>query len=115
MTPKSIAELNQELSRIKAELEWMREVLAANRFDGPWLSPTEAAALIGVSHDRILAEITAAERLRHSNKKSDLIYGEHYFNAINPHNTKSSKPTWKVHFLKFGQVIKNPPEQRKID
>jgi len=81
----TIADLSKELAQVRAELEWIRQVLAANRFEGPWLSPPDAAALIGVSADRILSEIKAAERLRQARKKSDLIYGEHYFNAMNPH------------------------------
>jgi hypothetical protein len=114
ISPKTIADLHRELLLVQTELEWMREVLSANRFEGPWLSPADAAPLIGVSHDRILAEITAAERLRLLKKKTDLVYGEHYFNALNPHNPKTTKPTWKVHFLKFGEVLKRPPENRLI-
>ena len=113
MKQRTIADLCKELAELKTELQWMRQVLAINRFDGPWLSPAEAEPIIGVSRDRIMDEVKAAERLRLAKKKSDLVYGEHYFNAMNPHEPGVRKPTWKIHFVKFGEVVKRPPEERK--
>jgi hypothetical protein len=102
----------QILLQLKADIEWMRELLAAQGVNGPWLTPNEAAPILGISRDRIMDEIEAAEYARINRKKSDLIYSEHYFNAQNPHDTKIQRATWKIHFQKFGKVIQLPPEQR---
>lgn len=101
--------------QLQADVEWMRSLLEAQGVNGPWLTPNEAAAILGISRDRIMDEIDAAEYARINRKKSDLTYGEHYFNAQNPHDTKIQRPTWKVHLQKFGAVLKLPPDQRRIN
>lgn len=111
----SIKELQQQIEQIKTEFEWMRSLLAAQGVNGPWLTPNEAAPLLGISGDRIKDEIAAAEYARINGKKSDLIYGEHYFNAQNPHDINIKKPSWKIHFQRFGDVVKVPTEQRIIN
>jgi hypothetical protein len=100
--------------QLQADIAWMRGILEAQGVNGPWLTPNEVASILGISRDRIMDEINAAEYARINRKKSDLTYGEHYRNVQNPHDTKIKRPTWQVHLQKFGQIIKLPPEKRAI-
>jgi len=76
-----------------------------------WLWPAKAAALLGVSRDRIMNEIETAELMRILKKRGDVIYGTHYRNIQNPN---SENATWQVHVLKFEEVLAIPPDQRKV-
>lgn len=108
-------DISNQVNQLQTDVEWIRQLLEVQGVSGPWLTPNEAAPILGVSGDRIKDEIEAAEYARINSKKSDLIYGEHYFNAQNPHDTRIQRPSWKIHFQKFGTVIKRPTEQRTIN
>lgn len=107
-----VAALKAELATLRAEQEWQRSILEAHGIKGPWLTPAEAAPLIGLSKERIIAEINAAEKARVNKRRSDLKYGQHYINAQNPHDSSISVPRYKIHYREFAQVVHRPPDQR---
>nr|WP_290223998.1 hypothetical protein [Trichocoleus desertorum] len=112
MTAKlTLAELNQRLEIVEAQQQWFSRVLETYGIRGLWLSPGKAAPLLGVSRDRIMAEIERAERMRATNQKGDLIYGAHYRNIGDP---ESELPTWQVHVAEFEKLLAIPPDQRKL-
>jgi len=106
-----LIDLAQRIEFLEAHLQWMQRVLESYGIRGVWLSPARAAALLGVSRDRIMAEIETAESMRVLNKRGDLIYGVHYRNIQDPN---SENATWQVHVIKFEEVLAIPPDQRKV-
>jgi hypothetical protein len=111
MSKLNLAELHQRLSLLEAQQQWVQRVLETYGIKGLWLSPGKASPLLGVSRDRIIAEIERAERMRATHKRGDLTYGVHYRNIQDP---DSSTPTWQIHILKFEMILAIPPDQRKI-
>jgi hypothetical protein len=110
----TLADLAAKISQLEAAQEWMKQLLETQGIKGPWLSPAKAAAIIGVSRDRIMDEIEAAEKLRVKGKKGDVFYGIHYRNIANIHDPSIESSTWQVHFVKFAEVLAIPPDQRNI-
>ncbi|MBE9178748.1 hypothetical protein IQ268_09265 [Oculatella sp. LEGE 06141] len=113
----TIADLQQEMAQLKAEmlsmreqLSWMSRIFSAYGIRGPWLTPPKAAPLLGLSHDRIIDEIDRAETLRMLGKQGDLVYGTHY---RDDRSTESSSASWKVHVANFDEFLKTPPDQRR--
>lgn len=99
-----------DLEALKAKVDWMEQILKANGVEGPWLTPPRAAPILGVSRDKILAEIKNAEYRRANRKPSDLTYGTHYRNVADP---GAEVPAWQVHITEFAEFLKIPPEERK--
>ena len=69
----------------------------------PWVSPQQAAKLMGVSRSRITSEIDKAEHGRINGVKYDLLWGIHY---------RKNGSNWQVSPVEFEAVIFQPPEQR---
>lgn len=107
----SPTEFLKRLAIIEAQQQWISRILESQGIKGSWLSPKEAASLLGVSRDRIIAEIERAEKLRALNKKGDLVYGKHYRNIQDP---EAERPTWQVHIAEFDRVLAIPPDERKL-
>jgi hypothetical protein len=110
----TLVELAAKIAQLEAAQEWMQQLLEAQGIKGPWLSPAKAAAIIGVSRDRIMDEIEAAERLRAIGKRGDVLYGIHYRNIANIHDPSVESSTWQIHVVKFAEIMTIPPEQRKV-
>ncbi len=110
----TLSKLAAEIEQLKAEQQWMKQVLETQGVKGPWLSPPKAAPLLGISHDRIMSELEAAESLRALGKRSDLIYGIHYRNIANVHNPETKYSTWQVHLVKLSEILMIPPDQRRL-
>ncbi|MGF1499263.1 MAG: hypothetical protein ACFB8W_20920, partial [Elainellaceae cyanobacterium] len=75
MAQLNLVELSKRLTVLEAQQQWVQRVLETYGIKGLWLSPGKASPLLGVSRDRILAEIERAERMRASGKRGDLTYG----------------------------------------
>jgi|GEM_PF-849605 len=106
--------LQSLLSRIEQQDEtiaWMRQVLATQQIDGPWVSPDVAATLLCVSRHRVMNEIQSAEVQRANRQSGDLAYGQHYRNVQDP---IASRPTWQVNFVEFKKILDIPPDRRKF-
>lgn len=69
----------------------------------PWVSPQQAATLMGVSRSRITGEIDKAEHARINGGKYDLLWGTHY---------RKNGSNWQVSPVEFEAVIFQPPEKR---
>lgn len=110
----TLSKLAPKINQLEVEQQWVRQVLEVQGIKGPWLSPTKAALLIGVSRDRIMDEIKATEVLRTRGKKGDLIYGVHYRNIANIHDPDVETSTWQVHLVKLIEIMAIPPEQRCV-
>lgn len=106
-----LMDLAQRIDFLEAHLKWVQRVLEAYGIRGVWFSPAKAAALLGISRDRIMTEIDNAEEMRALNKRGDLIYGTHYRNIQDPN---SENATWQVHVIKFEEMLAIPPDQRKV-
>jgi len=111
MAQLNLVELSKRLTVLEAQQQWVQRVLETYGIKGLWLSPTKASPLLGVSRDRILAEIERAERMQALGKRGDLTYGTHYRNIQDP---EVAQPTWQVHVAAFEQVLAIPPDQRKV-
>ena len=111
MSKLNLVELNKRLTLLEAQQQWIYRVLETYGIKGLWLSPGKASPLLGISRDRIIAEIDRAERMRALGKRGDVTYGVHYRNIQDP---EVVQPTWQVHVAAFDQVLAIPPEQRKI-
>lgn len=75
-----------------------------------WLSPEEAAKILGCKRDKIRSEILRAEEARRRGEKHDVVFGVHYTNMAAP---KSGKSLWRVDPIKLREVmILTPPENR---
>jgi hypothetical protein len=110
MTPRpTLAELHKRIERLEAQQQWVNRVLEAYGIRGLWLSPAKAAPLLGVSRDRIMAEIDRAESLRKSQKPGDVLYGTHYRNI---QEVDVKIPTWQVHVANLDAVLAIPPDCR---
>lgn len=104
-------DLLKRVAILETQQQWINRVLESQGIRGSWLSPKEASPLLGVSRDRIIAEIERAEKLRTFNKKGDLTYGKHYRNIQDP---EAERPTWQVHVAEFDRVLAIPPDERKL-
>jgi hypothetical protein len=102
---------NARLDQLEERQRWIERVFETYGIKGLWLSPAKAAPLLGVSRDHIMCEIERAEKLRHQNKRGDLVYGRHYRNIQDP---QAEQSTWKVHVANFDAILSIPPDQRKI-
>ncbi|MDV3351314.1 hypothetical protein QGP82_21605 [Leptothoe sp. LEGE 181152] len=115
---RTLAALEQRLELLEtryAQLEerqkWVERIFESYGIRGLWLSPAKASPLLGVSRDRIMAEIERAEKLRIFEKPSDAEYGVHYRNIQDPSVETS---TWQVHVANFDRLLMIPPDQRLI-
>lgn len=106
-----LTEVTQKLAMLEARLAWFERIFQAYGVQGPWLNPSKAAPLLGVSSDRIRDEIEMAEQLRLEGKTGDLIYNEHYRDIKDPRVNNSA---WQVNVSKFAEVLGIPPEKRKV-
>lgn len=116
--PRTIAELEQRLilletfcKQLEARQQWVERIFEAYGVRGLWLSPGQAAPLLGISRDRIMTEIDRAEQRRISGGRGDLTYGIHYRNIQDP---DAGKAAWQVHVAKFDEVLVIPPDRRRV-
>lgn len=105
----TIKELENGLSQLK---QMVLDIIASQNLEF-WISPVEAEKRLPIGRDRIYAEIAKAEEIRIAypdsyKKKTDLFYGEHYFNA----SKGGEKNYWKIHLVKFWAIVSKPPEER---
>ncbi|PSB00837.1 hypothetical protein [Merismopedia glauca] len=98
--------LEKRIQVLEQKIEWMSQILAAHRIDGPWLSPAKAAPILGVSRQHLIAEIQQAQL----QKNSDLKCGIHY-----RHKGKAGaiRPSWQINVVEFAKVLAIPPQYRK--
>lgn len=94
-------------------IAWMQQVLATQQIKGPWVSPAKAAELLGVSRDRIMQEVGAAEACRAIQEKHDLAYGQHYRNIQDP-SVSGERATWQINFVEFQGILNTPPDRRNL-
>ncbi|NJR37771.1 MAG: hypothetical protein HC781_01695 [Leptolyngbyaceae cyanobacterium CSU_1_4] len=112
MARPTLEELEQRLKLLEADQGWMRLVLKSNGIDGPWVTPAQAGAVLGLSRDRLMDAIGKAEALRIAKKQGFLTYGKHY---RNDQDESSDKPAWKINLPAFSEVWHaTPPDQRKV-
>jgi hypothetical protein len=114
MAKITLEEFEQRLKTLEADQNWMRLLLKSSGIDGPWISPAQAAAALGLSRDRIMKAIEQAETVRASatKKQEFLLYGIHY---RNDQDENSDKPAWKINLQNFSEVWNStPPDQRKV-
>jgi hypothetical protein len=114
-------ELQQKLSLYEARLEVLEGFC---QVQGPWLTPTQAAKLTPLSRRRCMSEIAIAEQNRKARKKTDLIYGVHYWNSLFPfdlipevgtiEDNGKAKNAWQIHYKKFWDVVSQPLENRNL-
>jgi hypothetical protein len=99
-------ELPLKVQELEARLKLIE---AATGISGPWLTPAQAAKILPIGRDRILAEIQTAEQKRGARKTPDLAYGQHYFNT----SDAGDRPSWKIHCTEFWAIVRKPAEERE--
>jgi hypothetical protein len=105
----TIKELEDNIKQLR---QLIQDVISSQNLEF-WISPVEAEKRLPIGRDRIYAEIAKAEEVRIAypdsyKKKTDLWYGEHYFNA----SKDGEKNFWKIHLVKFWAIVSKPPEER---
>lgn len=102
-----ITALECEVQDLKRQLTLLAEMLESCGLQ-PWLSPEQAAAVLGVSRDSIVRDIRRAEEFRLAGKKSDFQFGIHYRQK----RANAKTPRWQVNVLKWREVMAIVPEKR---
>ncbi|MBD1914602.1 MULTISPECIES: hypothetical protein [Cyanophyceae] len=96
--------LETEFKALKAQVEQLVKVHQALGLPtAPWVSPQQAAQLMGTSRSRVQAEIDKAEHARIHGIAYDLTWSTHY---------RKNGQHWQVNPVEFEAVIFLPPEQR---
>ncbi|MEO0985977.1 MAG: hypothetical protein AAFY20_10545 [Cyanobacteria bacterium J06639_14] len=96
--------LEAEVIALKTQLDRITQTLKALGLPvSPWVSPQQAATLMGVSRSRITSEIEKAEYARINGLKFDLVWGDHY---------RKNGSNWQISPVEFEAIIFQPPEQR---
>jgi hypothetical protein len=96
--------LEKELKDLKAQVDQLVKVHQALGLPtSPWVSPQQAAQLMGVSRSRVKDEIDKAEYARIHGLRFDLTWGIHY---------RKNGDHWQVNPVEFEAVVFLPPEQR---
>jgi hypothetical protein len=97
-------DLKSEVEALKAQV---KQLVQTHRALGlptsPWVSPQQAAQLLGTSRTRITAEIERAEYARIHGLSYDLVWGTHY---------RKNGQHWQVNPVEFEAIAFLPPEQR---
>lgn len=91
-----------------------------NGIEKDWLTSGQAAKQGIWAISAIQNEIAIAEIKRRRGEPFDLKYGEHYVSVTRSHkvvngeivDTGSAKPTYKVNWPKFFEVVGRPEEER---
>lgn len=109
MTRPTLADLYRRLELLEQQQRLYIRVLESYGIRGPWLSPADAAPLLGVSADWIKDQIAIAEQYRSSQKDCKLSHGRHYRNLQSQGTTK---PSWQVHLFEFDSWIAIPHDER---
>ncbi|EKQ70265.1 hypothetical protein OsccyDRAFT_0543 [Leptolyngbyaceae cyanobacterium JSC-12] len=103
--------LESKLALLEAKVEWLESVLFVSLgSQGPFLSPKQAAPLLGVCSDWIIDEVKLAEAIRAIGEKPHLEYGKHYIDA---QSSVGGVARWKVNVPEFNKFLGLPPDQRK--
>lgn len=106
---KTIKELRRQLRLHDRRLEAFEAIFQASGLPGLWCSPQQAADLLGVSRDRVMTEVKAAEAARTAKQKCICKYGQHYRDV---RKSDSVTPTWQIQVAKFEQLLNTPPDER---
>lgn len=113
MAKSKTAQLEQELTEVKAEVSWMRSLFQALGINGPWVTLQVASAALNLSVDILRKECDRAENKRACKERCDLQYGVHYRIDNDPHDPNPpQRRNFKVHLQNFQQVILKPADQR---
>ncbi|PSN16261.1 hypothetical protein C7293_03380 [filamentous cyanobacterium CCT1] len=97
-------DLKAEVEALKAQVQRLVQTHRALGLPtSPWVSPQQAAQLMGTSRSRIQDEIAKAEYARATGQKYDLLWGNHY---------RKNGQHWQVNPVEFEAVVFLPPEQR---
>ncbi|HEY9762374.1 MAG TPA: hypothetical protein V6D07_07600 [Trichocoleus sp.] len=97
-------DLKSEVEALKAQVQRLVQTHRALGLPtSPWISPQQAAQLMGVSRSRINSEINRAEYARINKLKYDLVWGTHY---------RKNGQHWQINPVEFEAVIFQPPELR---
>ncbi|MFG6101235.1 hypothetical protein U2F10_03210 [Leptothoe sp. EHU-05/26/07-4] len=93
-----------EIQILRTRLEYLERLINALGLPtSPWVTPTNAAAIISTSRSTIMNEIERAEEARISKRDSDLAWGTHY---------RKTGTHWQVNPIELEKVIFLPPESR---
>lgn len=106
-----IQPVRKRLTLLEAQQQWVYRVLETYGIKGLWLSPGKASALLGISRNRILAEVERAEKMRSLGKCGNVNYGIHYRNIQDP---EVGQPTWQIHVAALNQVLAILPSSGKF-
>jgi hypothetical protein len=97
-------DFKSEFEALKAQVQLLLQTHRALGLPtSPWVSPQQAAQLIGSSRARITSEIERAEYARVTGQKYDLLWGTHY---------RKNGANWQVNPVEFEAIVFQPPEQR---
>lgn len=105
----TIADLRRQIELHNARLKMFETIFQTSGLPGLWYSPQQAADLLGVSRDRVMAEIRAAETARASKRRSLCQYGVHYRDV---REISSATPRWQVQVQQFEKLLNTPPDER---
>lgn len=96
--------LDTEIKELKAQVAHLVRIHQALGLPtSPWVSPQQAAQLMGTSRSRVQSEIDKAEHARIHDIAYDLTWGQHY---------RKNGQHWQVNPVEFEAIIFLPPEQR---
>jgi hypothetical protein len=96
--------LESKVQALEAQVKQLTQMVRALGLPvSPWVSPQQAAKLMGVSRSRITSEIEKAEYARIHRLQYDLVWGTHY---------RKNGSNWQINPVDFEAVIFQPPEQR---
>ena len=102
--------ITDEVESLKTQVSHLTKIFEACGLPiSPWLSPAESAKILGLSRDRLIAEIQLAEQARLGRRKHPFIYGKHYRNIA---DANGNRPTWQLNPGQAEHYFRLPPEQR---
>jgi crotonobetainyl-CoA:carnitine CoA-transferase CaiB-like acyl-CoA transferase len=102
--------ITDEVESLKNQVSHLTRIVEACGLPiSPWLTPAEAAKILGISRDRLITEIQQAEQARLGRSKYPFIYGKHYRNIA---DANGNRPTWQINLAQAEQYFRLPPELR---
>lgn len=102
--------ITEEVASLKTQVSHLTKIFEACGLPiSPWLTPAEAAKILGISRDRLITEIQQAEQARLRRQKYPFTYGKHYRNIA---DANGHRPTWQLNLGQAELYFRLPPEQR---
>ena len=103
-TSLTLKRLHQELLQVQAELGVLKAINGVTDF---WVPLQDVESYLGVPYRKLYDEIRLAE----DGKLKDMRYGEHYRNDA---QLGAKRAVWKVNLPKYQELLKIPPEHRRL-